>query len=255
MKVVLIGSGNIATQLGKSLLKSGHQIVQIYNHNLSNAKKLAGILSSSFTDKIEFINRDAGVYIIAIKDDKIVEVASCLKLNSNLVVHTSGSVDMNILQPCSQHIGVFYPLQTISKEQELSFNKIPLCIECNTENAGQILNKLASSISEKVYTVTSEQRKILHLAAVFASNFSNHMYAIAQELLEQSGFGLEMLKPLIKETAARIDSASPIKLQTGPAQREDFEIIKKHIEMLKNNPDLKDIYEKLTRNIIRMKKM
>ena len=255
MKIILIGSGNIATQLGKALYKAEHKIEQVYSANLINAEKLAGILSSSFTDKINLIKTDADIYIIAIKDDKITEVASCLKMDGKIVVHTSGSVEMNVLKNCSEHFGVIYPLQTITKEKEILFNKIPLCIEFGTEHARKIINELANSVSEKVYFVTSEQRKILHLAAVFASNFSNHMYTIAEKLLEKSGFEMEMLKPLIKETAAKIGATSPKKLQTGPAQREDLKTINNHIELLKNDPLLQEIYDKITRNIIRVKKM
>ena len=253
-KIVLIGAGNVATHLGKQFIKSGHHILQVYSRTEASAQILSKKLKCPFTTDIKKVTKGADLYILAIKDDALEQVAKNISFNNNsLLVHLSGSTSMNVLKKASDNYGVFYPVQTFSKNKTISFKNIPLCIEANNQTSEKILFALATSISNKVYEVDSKKRKILHLAAVFASNFSNHMYHIAENILQKEQLDLDILKPLISETAAKIKTQSPRIMQTGPAIREDKKIISEHIELLKDNKDFQEIYKLLTENIIKNK--
>ncbi|GGE67084.1 putative short-subunit dehydrogenase-like oxidoreductase (DUF2520 family) [Pedobacter psychrotolerans] len=249
MKIVLLGSGNVATHLAQALKSKGEEIVQIYSQNLNHAQLLADRIPCESIDNLKAIKTDADLYIIAVKDDAIESIADHLKAVSGLVVHTSGTTDIQVLSSKVKHAGVLYPLQTFSKTKEVSFEEIPLCIEATDESHLSILQNLASKLSQQVYHLGGDQRKVLHLAAVFACNFTNHLYTLAHQLLQQNDLDFEIIRPLIKETADKVMVSLPEKVQTGPAARGDETTLNKHFSMLNNMPELQHIYQTLSDSI------
>ncbi len=243
--VTILGSGNVAMHLTRALLKTKHvRLVQVYSRNIKNIRYLEGDIS--ITDDITTLKKVA-VYIIAISDDAIHEFSNKLNVDDALVIHTSGSISMDDLKG-TYNKGVFYPLQTFSKQRKISFKKIPICIEADSEQNLVLLEKLASAISNHVYIIDSEQRQKLHLAAVFVNNFVNHLYQIGSNICEENQVPFEILHPLIKETAKKIQKLTPIDAQTGPAKRNDTKTIEKHLSQLKNQHQ--EIYKILTKSII-----
>jgi len=244
INVVLLGAGNVASHLTTVFLDSqGINLVQVYNRSISTIEHLAE--QTAITNHLSQL-KDADIYIIAISDNHITELEAKLYLNNKLVVHTSGSVTMSELKR-NTNIGVFYPLQSFSKDKNVDFSTIPLCIESNDKSSFFLLDKLANLITDKVYHINSEQRKSIHLAAVFVNNFVNHMYQIGNEVCTTNNVPFEILQPLIQETAQKIMSLSPIEAQTGPAKRNDTKTIDKHLAMLTSNQQ--EIYTLLTKNI------
>jgi len=248
-KITLIGAGNVATQLGLALHKQGYFISQVYSKTSRSASTLAKKIKAEAITDLKKLNSDSSIYIIAVKDDVILDVAKQLKLRDQIVVHTSGSASITILKGVSKNTGVFYPLQTFSKEKAIKFRDVPVCIEGNNSATTKTLEYFAKSISSNVKKVNSEQRKTIHLAAVFACNFSNHMYAIADEILKKNKLSLDLLKPLIEETANKIKNSSPSKMQTGPAIRGDKKTMEEHIKML-GDKKLKEIYKLISESIL-----
>ena len=249
MKIVLLGSGNVATHLAKALKSKGEEIVQVYSQNLDNATLLAQSIATEAIGDLNEIKQNADLYIISVKDDAIESVAKSLKNVTGLVVHTSGTTDINVLASQVEKAGVFYPLQTFSKSKEVSFENIPLCIEANDDSQLTILCNLAAKISREVYKLNGEKRKVLHLAAVFACNFPNHLYALANKILSQNGLDFEIIRPLIAETADKVMSNLPENMQTGPAVRADESTLNKHLSMLTDMPELQNIYQTLSDSI------
>jgi predicted short-subunit dehydrogenase-like oxidoreductase (DUF2520 family) len=247
--IILIGAGNVATQLGLALYDAGYKIAQVYSPTKRSASALAKKLRSEAITDLKKLNKDADVYIIAIKDDAIESIAKQLKLKDQIVVHTSGSVSVNVLKKASKNYGVFYPLQTFTKDKKMNFREVPICIEGNNKKTSTTLQYFAKSISSNVQVIDSRQRQIIHLAAVFACNFSNHMYSIAEEILKKNKLSLDILKPLIAETAEKIKTNSPAKVQTGPAVRGDKKVMKGHLELLKGEKEMKEIYKMISDNI------
>ncbi len=244
INVIIIGNGNVATQLSKALMKSDAcNLVQIYSRSKPDNYFIEKNIET--TQKLNKI-KNADLYIISISDDAISEFSKKMNFKNKLVVHTSGSVSMAELK-CNTNKGVFYPLQTISKNKKVSFKNIPLCIEAETKNDLKLLNKVAKSISNKVYFIDSEQRKSLHVSAVFVNNFTNHLYKIANDLCNDYKVDFEILKPLINETAKKIKKLSPKEAQTGPAIRNDKKTINKHLELLNKNQQ--KIYTLLSNSI------
>lgn len=253
-KIVLIGAGNVAASLSFTLRKAGHTIVQVYSKHMSSAVALSKSLKCAYTDSLKAIDKTADIYIIAVKDDAIIEVAKQLKLKDKIVVHTSGSVELNVLKPVSKNYGVFYPLQTFSKTKKVNFKGVPVCLEASNGVTLNTLISLAEGISDKVQKINSEQRRIIHLAAVFACNFSNHLYVIAENILMFNGLSLDILKPLIEETAKKIKYASPSQVQTGPAIRNDKRTMDNHLKMLKYNKSYQHLYKLLSKSIMDLNK-
>lgn len=251
MRITIIGSGNVATHLSAAFKNAGHRIVQVYSRDMQNAALLAYHVKAEAIDDLKNITADTDIFIIAVKDDAIAEIIPQLSGLNKLIAHTSGAVDMQLIQNFTEQAGVFYPLQTFSKTKELNFKEVPLCIEGATEDIINELEGLARSISNNVYRVSSAQRKVLHLAAVFACNFTNHLYTVSQQLLAQHNMSFDMLRPLIIETADKIKEHSPADVQTGPAIRNDEQTMQKHLQMLNNNPKLQEIYSLLSQDIIK----
>ena len=247
--ISIIGAGNLATQLGNALHKEGYLISQVYSRTQKNAAVLSKKLNAKPISNLKKLSTDASIYIIAVKDDAVEAVAKQLKLKDKIVVHTSGSVSINVLKNCSKNYGVFYPLQTFSKNKTANFKTIPVCIEASNNSTSTTLQYFAKSISGNVQKINSEQRKKIHLAAVFACNFSNHMYAIAETLLKKDKLSLDLLKPLIEETANKIKDNKPNTVQTGPAIRKDKKTMDGHLKLLSKEKDLQKIYTLISDSI------
>lgn len=254
MNIVILGSGNIATHLGRAFKMAGQDISQVWSRDISHASSLAGTLAAEAIDNMFDLDRSADLFIIAVKDEAIREIALELKLSDQLLVHTSGSTGLTALEGASTKIGVFYPLQTFSKIKSVDFRQIPIIIEANSPEVLLSIRAIADRLSEKVIELNSEQRKTLHVAAVFACNFTNHLFGLAQELLEEKGLDYELLKPLIEETLSKIEMNDPVSVQTGPAIREDQATIHAHLELLKHNPSLSELYTKLSQSIVNLHK-
>ncbi len=243
-RIVLFGTGNVATHLFEAFNDSPNfKIVQVYNHDIKSLKKFEQKISVT-TDLSNL--KEADIYLLALKDDVLEEVSLAIPTTGALVVHTSGAVGMGVLKKF-ERTGVFYPLQTFSKNKKVDFTSIPLCIEANLTSDKEVLFKMASEISEKVFEISSEQRKSIHLAAVFVSNFVNLMYTEGDNICQQNNVPFEILHPLIQETASKILNMSPMDAQTGPAKRKDQQVINSHLGML--SEDQKEIYSLLTKSI------
>lgn len=243
--VVVIGNGNVASHLITYILASNHlNLVQIYARNLNNISDLVD--KSLITNDFSKI-KDADIYIIAVSDNAIAEVSDNLIFKDRFVVHTSGSADLTILSSKNKR-GVFYPLQTFSKNKPVEFSEIPFCLETEFENDFEPLEKFTRNFSSKIYKISSEQRKYMHITAVFVSNFTNHMFAIGNEICEANNIPFDIFKPLIKETVNKIENLEPIKAQTGPAVRNDSNTIKKHLELI-GNEKIKSLYLNITESI------
>jgi predicted short-subunit dehydrogenase-like oxidoreductase (DUF2520 family) len=246
ISITIIGSGNVAQHFIKAVSKSVDlELVQVY------ARTKESVLHLVSTDKIisetsQF--KDADLYLIAVSDDAISNVSHLLPFNNKLVAHTSGSVAIDELSN-SNRKAVFYPLQTLSKNKDVNFKEIPLCLEAQNESDLKLIKQVAGSISDKVFEVNSEQRKSLHVAAVFVSNFVNHLYKIGNDICLEHNVPFDILKPLIQETAKKIELLSPNEAQTGPAKRKDSQTINKHLEIL-TDKNQKEIYKILTKSII-----
>lgn len=244
IKVVLLGAGNVASHLTKAFLASDAvELVQVYNRTKKSLKQFENQINTT-TNLNDLAKAD--VYIIAIPDDDISSFSNKLVLKNTLVAHTSGSVAMSSLSK-NHRRAVFYPLQTFTKDKDINFKNIPICIEAENEENLSLLEKLASAISEKVYKINSEQRKNLHVAAVFVNNFTNHLYHIGNEICKENNVPFEILAPLIQETASKIEDLSPFEAQTGPAKRDDQQTIAAHLAML--NKEQQEIYKLITQSI------
>ena len=244
-KISIIGSGNVAYNLAHYFQNIGLEIVEIYSRNLENAKVLATEIKCDFTNDLSNINTKSDIYIIAVKDDAIAKIASKINLKNKLVVHTSGSVSINVLKEISSNYGSFYPLQTFTKDKIADISEAPICVEGNNQEIENELEKFAKSISKKVTKLNSNQRGKLHLAAVFASNFSNYMQVIAQDICEKESVDKKLLEPLLKEVYKKNKIQSAVNNQTGPAKRKDYSTMEKHLELI-DNKEIKDLYRSIS---------
>jgi predicted short-subunit dehydrogenase-like oxidoreductase (DUF2520 family) len=248
-KVVIIGSGSLATHLALTLHANGVLISQIYSRTSTNAEILADKVGCSYTSNISNLFSNADIYIYAINDNSLLKLLKKFELPDAIHIHTSGSLSISIFDGYAKKYGVLYPLQTFSKKRAVDFTNVPILIEaCNSEIESDIYN-FSKLISPKIYSITSEQRSKIHLAAVFACNFTNYMYDIAFDIVSKSGIGFEILQPLILETADKIKTLTPKDAQTGPAVRYDQNIIKKHLSLLNRSNDKKEIYKLLSKSI------
>jgi len=242
IKVVVLGSGNVATHFIKAFQKATHvELVQVYNHKSESLTKFDSVETTSQFDDI----KSADVYLVCVSDDNIKDLVKKLNRPESIVAHTSGSL---ALQKTLCRDAVFYPLQTFSKDKSLSFKNLPICIESQYKKDILTLKALAENIDAKVYEVNTQQRQELHLAAVFVCNFVNHLYHIGHDICSQKHLPFDILKPLIKETADKINFSSPHKAQTGPAMRGDKGTINRHLKQLDHSP-YKELYRYLTTSI------
>lgn len=247
--IAFAGSGNVAWHLANGLSMKGFCISGIWSRNYANAKTLADSCSSVAVENISELGKNADLIVIAVPDKSIEEVAHTIVDFNGIVVHTAGSVSINVLKGSFDHYGVLYPLQTFSKEIPVNLAEVPFFIESSSAECGLALKVAASKLSGKVHEADSHQRLLLHTSAVFASNFSNLMYIIANELLKSSNMQPEVLYPLIAETARKATTGDPLNMQTGPARRNDTLTIEKHMAALASQPKYAEIYRLLSKLI------
>ncbi|MFM7486751.1 MAG: Rossmann-like and DUF2520 domain-containing protein, partial [Cytophagales bacterium] len=251
--VSIIGSGNLAWHLAPALDNAGFVIKEVYSRNPRHAEALTERLyQAEVKASLDFSTSDSSVFIVAVADDAIATIAQEIILPDNAVlVHTSGSQPMDRLQfAAAQHLGVLYPLQTFSKNRKVEFNALPIFLESTTQEAEKLLFELAKSLSSQVTKITSEERRALHVAAVFASNFTNHMLRISYDILLRHSIDFRLLRPLVEETIQKSLRLSPEKSQTGPASRGDLEILDMHLEFLQDDEGHAEIYKVVSQHIV-----
>ena len=251
MDVVLIGAGRVATHLGMALKQAGHRIVCVYSRTIASASALAARTDSLATDDVRQMPQSADVFVIAVKDAVLATLAAQLSKGreGQLFLHTAGSMPMGVFQGLVCHYGVFYPMQTFSKERQVDFSEIPVFIEGSDHEALTCARTLAESVSHRVFVMSSDERKYLHLAAVFACNFTNHCYALAADILHDHGLPFDIMLPLIDETTRKVHDFEPSQVQTGPAVRYDENVISMQAAMLADHPLMQDIYERMSQSI------
>lgn len=246
----MLGAGNLGTHLTLALQNAGHQVLQIYSKTESSASELGEKAGVDWTTDINSLIKDADLYIYALKDSVLTSVMRDVKVSDDAIhVHTGGSVDIQIFQGVKKLYGVFYPLQTFTKVRPVDFKKIPLFIEGSAAGVLEQLHDLARSLSDTTYTINSEERLRLHVAAVFACNFVNHMYNIASDIVQETNLPFEVLLPLILETAGKVEDLHPADAQTGPAKRYDTNIIHKHLDLLRFHSEWGLLYQQLSQMI------
>lgn len=254
MRIVIIGTGNVATVLGRKFLAAEHEVIQVCGRNALRAAELADTLGTTFTTDIQQPDRTADLYIVVVSDAALPAVAAQLQLDKKLVVHTAGSVSKNILSTCSKNYGVLYPVQSLRREINI-LPEIPFLVDGNTEDDLALITDFACSLSNQVQRADDEHRLKLHVAAVIVSNFTNHLYALAQAYCLQEKTDFNMLLPLITAIADRLYQYAPADVQTGPAIRNDTPTIQKHLELLQPHESLKALYELFTHSIQAMYKV
>ncbi|MEN5174590.1 DUF2520 domain-containing protein [Acinetobacter higginsii] len=254
MRITLIGAGRVATHLAK-VLQLQHQIVQIFSRNLQHAQTLAEQVNAQAIDDVQQLDAQTDLVIIAVSDQAIRSVIDSIApyLPENLIVHTSGSTALSILQQRHPRAGVFYPLQTFSMERDVNWADTPLFVEAVQQQDLTLLTELANSLSQRVYQYSSTQRLTLHLAAVFACNFSNYCYDMAKQIVDAEQVDFSLLYPLILETANKATANNPKDMQTGPAMRGDQNILSMHSQLLadSNRSDLQNIYGLISQSILK----
>lgn len=248
MNVVIIGTGNVGTVLSRLIHRVGHTILQIYGRNFEMASSLANESGAVPITDLKLIDTHADIYIIAVADQAVASVSGSLKPINGLLVHTAGSVSMDILKDRSDNYGILYPMQSLRKEIE-RIPDIPFLIEANSERTTELLQTFANTISHRVSIVNERERAQLHLGAVVINNFVNYLYTVARSHCEKEGVSFELLLPLIAETALRVEQFAPDRLQTGPAIRNDKITIDKHLAMLEGDPLLREMYSYFTDSI------
>ncbi|PHN06377.1 Rossmann-like and DUF2520 domain-containing protein [Flavilitoribacter nigricans] len=255
-QVVLIGAGNVAWRLGLRLHEQGIKIALVFSRRIANAQALAGELNCPATDSLDKIPAlDNCLYLLAISDDHIATVAAGLgHLNGpgRVLAHTSGAVSSRVIAGDFDQTGVFYPLQTLSRDRPVNFEQLPVCVYSADPKVQDGLLQLASRITQQARVIDDEQRKKLHVAAVFVNNFSNHLFSVGQQIVEAEGLSFDLLRPLIAETAAKVMEQDPKDMQTGPARRGDQQTILAHLQYLQKFPELQNLYRVISHSLQQM---
>lgn len=251
MKVTLIGAGNLATQLGKSLKKAGVIISQVYSRTEDSARTLGELLEAEWLTDIKALRDEADVYIFSVKDSVLCELISevCKGRGDKLFLHTAGSIPMSCFEGKALRYGVFYPMQTFSKTKDVDFERIPVFIESNSIETEDVIRSLVNKLTQRVIRLSSADRKYLHLAAVWACNFTNYCYTVASDILGEHGIPFDVMLPLINETTEKIQKISPKEAQTGPAVRGDRNVMSKQLELMNGKEDLQELYKMLSKGI------
>ncbi len=252
-RLIIIGSGNVATHMAMAFKKAGLDICGIYSRTFENAQILAKKLNVNAFKSVAEIPLDADAYLLSVSDSALPEILKELPSFDGILMHTSGSVGLDVFSKNIKRSAVFYPLQTFSKDKQLDYSTVPILLESEDAAVLNALQDLGKKISETVRTIDSEQRKQLHLSAVFMCNFSNYMFHISESLLKENDLDFELLKPLLGETIEKLNELSPAEAQTGPAVRHDKRTLNAHIEMLKNHPEYQNIYQLLSDQIQKLK--
>ena len=253
MKVIIIGAGNVGCHLGHRFHEMGVEIIQVFSRKKSKAAYLAKKINTKYTTSLDRVSKNADIYMLAVHDGAIGEVAKKMvenNLSHKLIVHTSGATPQSVLSLAgAKRFGIFYPLQTFSPNRKPDFNNIPICVDANSKEDLNALMVLAKKTSRNVHHVSDKERAVLHVAAVFANNFTNHLFHISSDILTKNNLPFDLLFPLIKETIGKIENAKPSEMQTGPARRGDEETIKKHLDYLKDFPEYAEVYKILSKGI------
>jgi predicted short-subunit dehydrogenase-like oxidoreductase (DUF2520 family) len=250
-KILLLGAGKLAWHLGPALRRAGYDIRQVYSRSKESARSLARELEAEWTTDPGELSEDAEILLFCLKDSAVREFPCFIELKKRvMMIHTAGSLPMDIFKGISTHYGVLYPMMTFTRERSIDLSGVPFCIEGSDPETTTFLESMAASISKRVYRLNSAQRQILHIAGIIASNFPNHMYHLAAGILEEADLDFGLLGPLILETAAKAVDIGPEAAQTGPASRNDEGIIREHIELLKDRPELQKIYTFVSNSII-----
>ncbi|WP_462222231.1 Rossmann-like and DUF2520 domain-containing protein [Ferruginibacter sp.] len=249
MKIVIIGSGNVATVLARLCQKNNHQVIQVMSRHTENAKILADELGCSYTNYDGITDMSADIYIVAISDGVLFDLNKSFSLGNKLIVHTAGSVSKDVLQNISTNYGILYPFQSLRKEIQ-TIPEIPFIIDGNTNDTVTLIEDFAKTLSPLVKRLAEEDRFKLHVSGVFVNNFTNHLYAVAEDFCIKENLDFKLLFPLIQSTAQRIKEISPKDIQTGPAHRNDVFTLDKHLRLLSAHPKLKYLYLKLTDSIM-----
>ncbi len=253
LKIVLIGSGNVGYQLGCHFFEKGLQVIQVFSRKAEKAEHLAKAIECDWTTSLDAITTQADLYVFAVHDNSIAEVAEQLAEflpPDKIVVHTSGATPSTALQPFFQNFGVFYPLQTLSIDRKPNFVSVPICVDAALAETQKTLLAIGQKVSQQVQVVTDEERAVLHVAAVFVNNFANHLFQIGATIMEEEGISFDLLRPLILETALKIQDNAPANMQTGPARRGDESTIQRHERYLEKFPDYRKLYTVLTQSLI-----
>lgn len=248
-KVAIVGTGNIAWHLSEILLKIGMKISCISSRNLKHAEKLAALRNCKATD-LKSLDRNVDLIIIAVSDDAIIGVSQQVPEGNYIVVHTSGSVSIDVFKDRFKHFGVLYPLQSFSKSKKIDYKTVPILVEGNSKQTSMLLESFANKISERVELMDSERRGNLHLSAVIVNNFVNFLATKSYDFLENNNIDGSLLQPLMQETIERLKVNHPREMQTGPAKRNDKNIIEKHLKQLDSNPKLQSLYRQISQQII-----
>lgn len=254
-RITILGSGKVAWHLAQALENAGHCIEEIWSRNPFHAEELVDHLyAANVRTQLDFSDSKARIFLLSVSDAAVEEVARQLILPPGAILaHTSGTMPMELLQTASLSYGVFYPLQTFSKQKGVVFDEVPFCLEAVDGETLKHLHKLASGLSRKVYEIDSKERKVLHLSAVFACNFTNHMLRISGEILKEADIDTGLLFPLISETIEKSMMVGPKNAQTGPAVRQDLEVMATHIEQLEQQPKWAELYYLISQDIIRLR--
>lgn len=245
--VVIIGSGNVATHLAKGFFAAGVRIEAVYSPQLKNAQALAQQVGSMAIHQLSAVPPVADLYVIAVKDAAVHEVSNQLEVKG-MVVHTSGITPMSVLATHEVY-GVCYPLQSFNKQLDVSLQDVPFLLEAHNDSSLKQLEQWTRLLSPKLVHAHSHQRQMVHLAAVFANNFTNHLYQVAFDIVEKNNLSVDLLKPLITETARKVQTNKPVEVQTGPARRNDIPTIEQHLTLLRNHPEYRQLYEILSTEI------
>ena len=251
MKIALIGAGRVASCMGPRLKQAGHTVTGVYSRTLANAEQLANVVGAPAFDRLGSVP-EADVYLVMLSDDALIQLAPAIVKGREeaLFLHTAGSVPMDLWKEAgAKRYGVLYAMQTFSKGADIDWTQVPVFVEgCNPDEL-RLVTVLASGLSGKVTELSSEGRKKLHVAAVFTCNFSNHMYAIAEQLLSSEGVPFSVMLPLVRETARKVEAMSPADAQTGPAIRGDRKVMGEHLALLKDYPEYADMYRLISIDI------
>jgi len=251
MKVVIVGSGNVATVLGKVIHSAGHEIVQVLSRNENHAKALAEIYDCSSGSFKSTKYKNADIYLLAITDTALYHLDQFVHLGDKLVVHTAGSVSKEVLKNVSSNYGIVYPLQSLIKNSSET-PEIPLLIDGSSDETTAIIQDFCNTLSDNVTPADDEERLKFHVAAVLVNNFTNHLFAMGDEFCNKEKIDFQKLFPLIDETIHRVKQNPPQTVQTGPAIREDIYTLGKHLQILSAHPDLKYLYLKLSESILKL---
>lgn len=251
MKIVMIGAGGLASNLAPALCAAGHDVVAVYSRTIESASLLAQVVGAEPTDNLSSLPTECDCFILAVKDVVLTAVITQLAKgrDGQLFVHTAGSMPMSLFEGYVNRYGVLWPMQTFSRERHVSFGNVPVFLEASDCDTMMMLQTLAMSITNSVWQLSSEERKYMHLAAVFACNFANHCYTLAAQILKQHGLPFSIMQPLIAETAHKVQQLHPAEAQTGPAVRYDENVISSQAKMLACQPEIQRLYLMLSESI------